>query len=136
MRYAVEKMTKMNLKTTLSGFDGVDSSSIRRIIAELDYLLPGWLYELHIKLRDDGQTCATAHVDSRYARATIQLWPGLLIKPELEVREYIAHEFAHIIMGGLTEHVLELATDAPHLTYHLERATEDVARAIMAAINA
>lgn len=126
----------MELKTTYSGFKTTDSAVVLRIVSELEHLLPGWLYELHIKLRDDGQTCATAHVDSRYARATIQLWPGLLTKPEPDIREYIAHEFAHVIMGALTEHVIELTTDAPYLTYHLERATEDVSRAILAAYHA
>lgn len=105
--------------------------TVRAHVEAVSHILPGWLYELTIRMRDDGNNCATAHVDSRYARAVVQLWPGLLIRSPGEIRGYIVHEFAHIIMGGLTERVSELCENDDNLSYHMERATEDVARAIV-----
>lgn len=77
----------------------------------------------------DTTTVAETTCEWQYRRAKIEWFlPALMTNDDAALREIVAHEYAHVLIGSVNDRLKSGSED------HLEIATENVARAIIAAL--
>jgi hypothetical protein len=81
-----------------------------RVIAQLEpvidsmvWMLPPWCSRLAVFVDDTDGFIATMGCDVKYRRARLTLDPKFLIQSAADQREYLAHEFTHVLIAPMQD---------------------------------
>ena len=134
---------------TIDGVSGPIEAMVESDIGPLLVYLPPWCLRLRVECTPDSEerSLAFTAADPEYRQARIGLRPLYLMEPDVSARRAtLAHEIAHLLLWQATAHhdnmvreltqpdtpLRKIAEDA--LRVAQESSTEDVARALLAAI--